>query len=59
MHEETEGIVYEAGIADTFLSVIVYYVPRRIMRVITRRAIMLEGDPSRDVAEISPASILS
>ena len=36
---------------------IVYYVPRRIMRVITRRATMLAGDRSRDA--ISPASILS
>ena len=48
--------------------VIVYYVPRRIMRVITRRATMLAGDRSQGVAEakprrsrgaISPASILS
>ena len=37
--------------------VIVYYVPRRIMRVITRRATMLAGDQSRGA--ISPASILS
>ena len=36
---------------------IVYYVPRRIMRVITRRATMLAGDRSRRA--ISPASILS
>ena len=36
---------------------IVYYVPRRIMRVITRRATMLAGDQSR--GKISPASILS
>ena len=36
---------------------IVYYVLRRIMRVITRRATMLAGDRSRGV--ISPASILS
>ena len=41
-------------------SLIVYYVPRRIMRVITRRprrAKMLAGDRSRGA--ISPASILS
>ena len=38
-------------------TVIVYYVPRRIMRVITRRATMLAGDRSR--GSISPASILS
>ena len=31
--------------------VIVYYVPRRIMRVITRRAIMLAGDLSQGVIE--------
>ena len=46
----------------------VYYVPRRIMRVITRRATMLTGERSRDVAEakprrsrgaINPASILN
>ena len=36
---------------------IVYYVPRRIMRVIKRRATMLAGDRSRGA--ISPASILS
>ena len=36
---------------------IVYYVPRRIMRVITRRATMLAGDRSRGA--ISAASILS
>ena len=36
---------------------IVYYVPRRIIRVITRRATMLPGDQSRGA--ISPASILS
>ena len=37
--------------------IIVYYVPRRIMRVITRRATMLAGDRSRGA--ITPASILS
>ena len=37
--------------------IIVYYVPRRIMRVVMRRATMLAGDRSRGV--ISPASILS
>ena len=36
--------------------VIVYYVVKRIMRVITRRATMLAGDRSRGA--ISPASIL-
>ena len=30
---------------------LVYYVPRRIMRVITRRATMLAGNRSRDEAE--------
>ena len=51
-------------------TVIVYYVPRRIMTVITRRATMLVGDQSQGVIEvetkprrsrgaISPASILS
>ena len=30
---------------------IVYYVPRRIMRVITRRATMLAGDRSEGVVE--------
>ena len=39
------------------LHLIVYYVPRRIMRVITRRATMLAGDWSRGA--ISPARILS
>ena len=34
--------------------VIVYYVPRRIMRVITRRATMLAGDRSQGVAEAKP-----
>ena len=37
--------------------IIVYYMPRRIMRVITRRTIMLAGERSRGA--ISPASILS
>ena len=37
--------------------VIVYYVPRRTMRIIARRATMLAGDRSRGA--ISPASILS
>ena len=32
-------------------AVIVYYVPRRIMRVITRRATMLAGDRSQGVIE--------
>ena len=41
----------------TFYAVIVYYVPRCIMRVITRRATILAGDQSRGA--ISPASILS
>ena len=41
----------------TFYAVIVYYVPRFIMRVITRRATILAGDQSRGA--ISPASILS
>ena len=35
--------------------IIVYYVPRRIMRVVTRRARMLAGDRSRGA--ISSASI--
>ena len=39
------------------INIIVYYVPRRIMRVITRRATMLAGDRSRGT--ISPASILA
>ena len=34
--------------------IIVYYVPRRIMRVITRRATMLAGDRSQGVAEAKP-----
>ena len=33
------------------LSIIVYYVPRRIMRVITQRATMLTGDRSQGVVE--------
>ena len=33
---------------------IVYYVPRRIMRVITRRATMVAGDRSQGVAEAKP-----
>ena len=37
-----------------FSLVIVYYVPRRIMRVITLRATMLAGDQSRDEAETKP-----
>ena len=36
---------------------IVYYVPRRAMRVIARRATMLAGDRSRGA--ISPASIVA
>ena len=36
---------------------IVYYVPRRMMRVITRRATMLAGDRKRGA--ISPASIVA
>ena len=39
------------------LDTIVYYVPRRTMRIIERRATMLAGDRSRGV--INPASILS
>ena len=39
------------------INVIVYYVPRRIMRVITRRATMLAEDRSQGA--ISPARILS
>ena len=39
------------------VTVIVYYVPRHIMRVITRRATMPAGDRSR--VKISPASIVS
>ena len=39
------------------IMIIAYYVPRRIMRVIMRRATMLAGDRSWGV--ISPASILS
>ena len=35
-------------------SLIVYYVPRRIMRVIMRRATMLAGDRSQGVAEAKP-----
>ena len=34
-----------------WIKVIVYYVPRRIMRVITRRATMLAGDRSQGVVE--------
>ena len=41
----------------TECDLIVYYVPMRIMRLITRRAPMLAGDRSRGA--ISPASILS
>ena len=33
---------------------IVYYVPRRTMRVIARRATMLAGDRSQGVAETKP-----
>ena len=33
------------------LTSLVYYVPRRIMRVITRRATMLAGDQSQGVVE--------
>ena len=40
-----------------FLTLIAYYVPRRIIRVITRRATMLVGDWSQGV--ISPASIVA
>ena len=36
---------------------IVYYVPRRTMRIIARRATMLAGDRSRGA--ISPASIVA
>ena len=52
----------------TLLHLIVYYAPKRIMRVITRRATMLAGDWSQGIVEaksrrcrdeISPASILS
>ena len=34
--------------------IILYYVPRRIMKVIMRRATMLAGDRSQDVAETKP-----
>ena len=33
------------------LNIIVYYVPRRIMKVITRRATMLAGDRTQGIAE--------
>ena len=36
-----------------FSNLIVYYVPRCIMRVITRRATMLAGDRSQGVGEVS------
>ena len=39
------------------VTAIVYYVPRRTMRVIARRATMLAGDQSRGA--ISPASIVA
>ena len=57
-----------SSFVDVRLRLIVCYVPRRIMRVITRRASMLAGDRSQSVAEakprrsrgvISSASILS
>ena len=35
----------------TTLQIIVYYVPRRIMRVMTRRATMLARDRSQGVVE--------
>ena len=38
---------------DTSEKVIVYYVPRRTMRVIARRATMLAGDRSQGVVEAS------
>ena len=38
----------------TLAKIIVYYVPRRIMRVITRRATMLAGDRSQGVVEAKP-----
>ena len=41
----------------THENILVYYVPGRIMRVITRRATMLAGDRSRGA--ISPASIVA
>ena len=36
---------------QTCINIIVYYVPRRIMRVITRRVTMLAGDQSQDKVE--------
>ena len=39
---------------NVVFKVIVYYVPRRIMRVITRRATMLAGNRSRDKAKTKP-----
>ena len=36
------------------INLIVYYVPRRIMTVITRRATMLARDRSQGVAETKP-----
>ena len=42
---------------STFSHTIIYYVPRRIMRVITRRATMPAGDRSRGA--ISPGRLLS
>ena len=67
----SSNLIYKGCRVDMKLqkhTLIVYYVPRRIMRFITRRATMLAGNWSQGVAEakprrsrgaISPASILS
>ena len=49
-------IIHEIGTGISGVIGIVYYVPRCIMRIITRRATKLAGDRSR--GEISSASIL-
>ena len=48
-----KAVLIHAGIKHK-LSIIVYYVPRRAMRVIARRVTMLAGDRSQGVAETKP-----
>ena len=42
------------SISVALCDLIVYYMPRHIMRVITRRATMLAGDRSQGIAEAKP-----
>ena len=51
MDKTVSSVIIYVIIVISFTLRIVYFVPRRIIRVITRRATMLAGDRSQGVAE--------